>query len=158
MSKLRLHIPKRIENQGLTEDKVPADMKEEVQDADVTLNHSILLAEIFDLDFADALESINQVSRSAINKSGLFVKEDFEDLLQLFGEIKSQMKSRLSSDGHQKSMENAFTDQYFEEDENGRVCFKSHKVPVIYFMEDLEHISTLFDYALKNDIFVEYLI
>jgi hypothetical protein len=156
MSKLKLYIPKRRAGEGLTKDKVPSPLLKEIENADILLNHSILLAEIFGLDAADALESVNRVYHLA-SSSALFVKEDFEDILPILSVIRSRLSEKIDAKGWKTVAQDPLPAEYFEEDMDKRLCFKSHRLPILYFIQDIDQMSALFSYALQHDLFVEYI-
>lgn len=156
MSKLRLHVPERMKSDGFNMDQVPAHLLEEISNVDVLFNHSILLAEQFQQHVADALDSVNRVYHSAGSDAVFFVKEDFEDLNTIFEHNKNMSQKLIDKKGAYIDNVEPLSEEYFEIDHQGRVCFKSHNFPLIYFLEDIDKIRQLFEYALEHDLFVAY--
>ena len=157
MSKLRLFIPDRIIAQGLYPDTVPTDIIEEITNVDVLFNHSILMADLWSMEYTDALTSINEVYQFAAGESAPFVKEDFEDLLPLFKNIRERLSSLIDTEGKLENDCEIPDEKYFEIDEQGRLRFISHKLPATYFLQNLQRIIALFDYALQHKVSVDYI-
>ena len=148
-SSLSIHIPanRKQDFQGQP--------PEPITDAGLYLNHAILLGEIFGLDAANALETINQVNGLPASIMHFFVEEDYDVMISFLDQLLAAIDSAADQNGRPLASPEAaklLASPLLRQTAEGSLVLLSHNVYLSDLRENLIAIRDMFHYARQHQL------
>jgi hypothetical protein len=150
-SSLSVYVPSTMK--GGFRGEIPAP----IRDAGLFLNHAILLAEMFGIDAAAALESVNQVHGLPEGIPHLFIREDHDVMVPFLGRLLDELDAAVDSNGRPRASTGASTllaNPLLRRADDGALVLRSHDIALAELRERVAAMRDLFAFARDHGLLV----
>lgn len=157
-SSIRLFAPKDGQGRQREMPPIPAGVPSRVEGAGLYLNHGILIGELFGLDTAEALNTVNEVGDGPESLPRLFIADDFPVMIDLFEGVAERLAQAVDAAGRPRDSEwgrRLRASPLLAEQDDGRLVIESRKVELADLQEKARDIAALFRFARDEKLLVE---
>ena len=132
---------------------VPAEVPRMLVEGALLLNHGLLIAELLGLDTREAQEAVDIVGRASTEELSAYHEDDAEILARLFKLVVDRLEEAIASSGVPTGPlgDRLVASPLMMRDSEGRLLFKSHRLPVSELRRRLPDLNRMLSFAAESN-------